>query len=115
MPTIEHTHHRINELRAQGADTEVLEMVIQRMIDHDIPMPYLYYVDTGNSSIMVEWTIGNWEVSIDVDNEIAQYYAFKYHTDIDHELMLDMNDSATYTTLKERLENYAMEASLAGR
>lgn len=79
--------------RGQGFDSDTLKGLAQdfdQYFNPELPLPYLY--PTAEKGIQAEWSIGNWEISLNIDlhGRISQYQALDLETDKVVEISLNL-------------------------
>jgi hypothetical protein len=70
----------------------------------DLPLPYLY--PTADGGVQAEWTLGAWDVSLEITLPAmkAHYQALHLKTGESRELDLTLDDDADWTTLNASLK-----------
>lgn len=97
----------LNE-QGRAPDPESLRQLAEKFDERfspDLPLPYLYPTPEGN--IQAEWSLGNWEVSLEINlpDLTAEYQAVHVVTgkSEDLELSLAELDDSSWTRLNEAL------------
>ena len=72
--------------------------------DPDLPLPYLY--PTAEGGIQAEWSIDNWEVTLDIDlhKQTAEYQAMHLISQECTECALDLSQKSAWQQLNESLK-----------
>jgi hypothetical protein len=72
--------------------------------DTDLPLPYLY--PTAEGGIQAEWTLNDWEVSleIDLDRQRGEYQALNLKDDTCTDLTLSLNSRDGWSQLNQALK-----------
>lgn len=90
--------------KGQALDREALQRLAQAFDQHyasDLPLPYLY--PTAEGGVQAEWTLGDWEVSLEIalPTMVAHYQALKLTTGEchEHQLHLAGEDGAGWAAL----------------
>jgi len=90
-------------------DCTALTRLIQMFDEHfssNLPMPYMY--PTLEGGVQAEWTIGNWEVSLEINlsSFLTEYHAVNIVSRETHELSLILStedDNYDWTILNNTL------------
>ena len=79
--------------------------------DLDLPLPYLY--PTAEGGVQAEWSIGNWEVTLDIDlhNKMAEYQALHLTTQVCTECTWDLSKPADWKQLNAGLQKLSGAAA----
>lgn len=79
--------------------------------DPDLPLPYLY--PTAAGGIQAEWSIDNWEVTLDIDlpKQTAEYQALHLTSQNCTECILDLSQPSAWQQLNESLKQLRTEAA----
>lgn len=95
--------------KGQALDREALLRLAQAFDQHyaaDLPLPYLY--PTAEGGVQAEWTLGGWEVSLEIvlSTMIAHYQALQLTTGEchEHELHLASEDGSGWAALNAALK-----------
>jgi len=69
-----------------------------------LPLPYLY--PTAEGGIQAEWTINNWEISLEIelDSKQAQWQAFNLITEQCNEVEWNLGNSDSWQALNQALQ-----------
>ena len=69
-----------------------------------LPLPYLY--PTAEGGVQAEWSIGNWEASLEVnlDKKHGEWHAFNVKTNQCFEQSWDLSDSNAWQAFNQKLE-----------
>lgn len=93
----------------QAPERGALLRLAQAFDEHftpDLPLPYLY--PTAEGGVQAEWTLGAWEVSLEIalPAMAAQYQALNLKTGESHELDLNLadDDGAGWTALNTEIQ-----------
>lgn len=72
--------------------------------DPDLPLPYLY--PTAEGGVQAEWSIDNWEVTLDIDllKQTAEYQALQLTTQACTECVLDLSQPSAWQQLNDSLK-----------
>ncbi|NEX20921.1 hypothetical protein G3480_11450 [Thiorhodococcus mannitoliphagus] len=73
--------------------------------DPDLPLPYLY--PTAEGAVQAEWTLGDWEVSLEIEltARTAQYQALHIPTDqVDEQVFLSLQGQDAWSRLNALLK-----------
>lgn len=92
---------------------KVLAEEFERHFDKSLPLPHLY--PTPEGSILAEWTVGHWAISLEIEtaNRTARYEALNVNSDESSELDLNLNDPLGWDTLNEKLRHLHVPAGSA--
>ncbi|OGS94607.1 MAG: hypothetical protein A3H31_12825 [Gallionellales bacterium RIFCSPLOWO2_02_FULL_57_47] len=77
----------------------------------DLPLPYLY--PTAEGGVQAEWTIANWEVTLDIDlhNKTAEYQALHLETKKCSERTLNLSQQTDWQLLNADVQQLCTEAA----
>ena len=72
--------------------------------DSNLPLPYLY--PTAEGGVQAEWSIDNWEVTLDIDlnKQTAEFQALHLSTQACTECVLDLSKQSAWQQLNESLK-----------
>ncbi len=84
--------------------TQWLAQAFEENFDASLPLPHLY--PTAEGGIQAEWTIGDWEVSLEVDlsTQVGTYQAFNLVTKSQQDEPLTLNDQSSWQRLNTALQ-----------
>lgn len=70
-----------------------------------VPLPYLY--PTAEGGVQAEWSLGNWEITleIDIDKCQGQWHALEIESDSVEEESLNLNDPVAWHWLTQQLSS----------
>jgi hypothetical protein len=79
--------------------------------DPDLPLPYLY--PTAEGGIQAEWSVANWEVTLEINlqQKSAEYQALQLRTGHCDECVLNLDERADWQQLNEHLKQLQPGAS----
>jgi hypothetical protein len=91
--------------KGHGFEKESLDRLIlyfDRYYPDEHPLPHIY--PTAEGSVLAEWTIGSWEISLEIDLNSIQgdYQAFNVLTDETIELLLDLSSKEGWSALGQQ-------------
>ena len=83
--------------------------VFDSKFDPDLPLPYLY--PTAEGGIQAEWTLGNWEASLEInlDAKSAEWQAFNLVTEECREQDWDLSNTDDWQALNHALQTLSPE------
>lgn len=79
--------------------------------DPDLPLPYLY--PTAEGGVQAEWSVANWEVTLDIDlhHKTAEYQALHLATQKCNECVLNLSQQSAWQQLNDSLKQLRAEAA----
>ena len=106
--------------KGRAAAKEKLEWLtgtFESFFDTDLPLPYLY--PTAEGGIQAEWTLNEWEVSleIDLDRQQGEFQALNIKNDTCTDLMIPLGSREGWSQLNQalkRIEEQKVEEQPSG-
>ncbi|MFZ1639933.1 MAG: hypothetical protein WAV07_00555 [Candidatus Contendobacter sp.] len=86
-----------------------LSTAFDTLYDPTLPLPYLY--PTAEGGIQAEWSLGDWEVSLEIDlaGQIAEWQALNLKTQACREQSLHLANPADWQALNQNLQELSPE------
>jgi len=86
-------------------DLEWLTGQFEANYSDGLPAPYLY--PTGEGGVQAEWSLGDWEVTLDIDlkSRLAYWHALDQSSDDESEQELDLSSLVGWEWLADRLSS----------
>lgn len=80
-----------------------LAAAIEANYSADLPLPHLF--PTAEGRIRAEWSLGNREISleIDIENKVGEWHELDLDTDTDNELSITFDSEKGWETINNRL------------
>lgn len=83
-----------------------LSHAFQRSYPEDFPLPFLY--PTAEGGVQAEWSVGNWEITLEVDlqSHASEWHALEMTTEDEEEKKLNLNESDAWKWLVAEINKY---------
>lgn len=74
-----------------------------------LPLPYLY--PTAEGGVQVEWSSGDWEISLEIDlaGQVAEWQALNLKTQACHEQSLNLEKPEGWQKINQNLQELSLE------
>ena len=82
----------------------------ERHYPDDLPLPYTY--PTPEGGVQMEWSLGPFEISLEInlDSHLAEWFWVEVHSDAEGEKTLNLNDANEWAWLANELQRLAGSA-----